>query len=54
MEFVPETIKDMWAKRTNQPYKNILKNQDYSKKFEKKEDLIVHKIPNNNKSHLFH
>ena len=37
-------LKEHWAKRTNQPYKNILKNEDYTKNFRKKEDLIVHKV----------
>ncbi len=39
-------LKEHWSKRTNQPYKNILKNEDYSKNFKKKEDLIVHKVTN--------
>lgn len=30
--------------RTNQPYKQILKNIDHTKKIEKKEDLVVHKV----------
>jgi len=34
----------LWNKRTNEPYKNILKDEDYTKKFEKEEDLIVHKV----------
>jgi len=48
-EFVPER-EDFWRARTNQPYKNILKNEDYSLFFQKKnndlkkEELIVHKV----------
>lgn len=41
--FVKE-LSDLWSKRTNQPYKNILKNEDYKKDFKKKEDLIVHRV----------
>jgi hypothetical protein len=36
-------------KRTNQPYKGIIKNFDYNRKFEKKEDLIVHKVTDEDK-----
>ena len=48
-EFVPER-ENYWRARTNQPYKNILKNEDYSLFFQKKnndlkkEELIVHKV----------
>jgi hypothetical protein len=41
-----------WKTRTNQPYKNILKNIDYTKKIENKEDLIIYKINKNDKSEL--
>lgn len=33
-----------WSKRKNIPYKNILKNEDWGKKFDSQEDLIVHKV----------
>lgn len=33
-----------WSKRTNQPYKNILKNEKYDRDFKTKDDLIVHKV----------
>ena len=33
-----------WVNRTNQPYKNIMKNEDYKKKFKVQDDLIVHKV----------
>lgn len=33
-----------WKGRTNNPYKNIMKDENYKKKFEKQEDLIVHKV----------
>ena len=39
--------KEYWSSRTNQPYKSILKNENYTKiplKGAKKEDLIVHKV----------
>lgn len=42
-------IEEYWKARTNQPYKNILKDQNYQKKFEKKEDLIVHKVSDKDK-----
>jgi hypothetical protein len=48
-EFVPER-ENYWRARTNQPYKNILKNEDYSLFYQKKnndlkkEELIVHKV----------
>src|SRR5437870_5070184 len=36
-------IQDNWWKyRTNAPYKNILKNEDWKKDFNSKDDLIVH------------
>jgi hypothetical protein len=47
-EFNPK-LQKYWKERTNQPYKNILKNEDYKKKINKKEDLIVHKITNEDK-----
>lgn len=39
-------LAEYWKTRTNQPYKNILKNENYNKTFKTKEDLIVHKITN--------
>jgi hypothetical protein len=35
-----------WSQRTNAPYKNILKDQDWKKDFKKEDDLIVHKYSN--------
>lgn len=35
-----------YKKRTNEPYKNILKDENYKKQFKKEEDLIVHKVTN--------
>lgn len=35
---------DCWKKRTNQPYKKILKKENYNKKFENAADLIVYKV----------
>lgn len=47
-EFTP-TLTEYWTKRHNQPYKNILKNEDYKKNFKQKEDLIVHKVTQKDK-----
>jgi len=37
-------VKEWWDGRTNQPYKNILKKENYEKKFKNKDDLIVHRV----------
>lgn len=38
-------LDELWKKRTNQGYKNIIKDEKYQKKdYKKKEDLIVHKV----------
>lgn len=37
-------LDDCIKKRTNVPYKGIIKNFNYDKKFESSEDLIVHKV----------
>jgi len=38
-------LEELWKKRTNQAYKNIIKEDKYQKKeYKKKEDLIVHKV----------
>lgn len=43
-------IQEYWKKRTNQPYKNIIKNEDVSKKnFKSKDDLIVHRVTKKDK-----
>jgi hypothetical protein len=41
--FGPE-IQKYWKERTNEPYKNILKDEDYSKDFKNKDDLVVHRV----------
>lgn len=41
--FGPE-IQKYWKARTNEPYKNILKNESYSKNFKSKDDLVVHRV----------
>jgi len=47
-KFLPD--RDEFQKgRTNQPYKNILKNENYSKTFETAYDLIVHKVTDEDK-----
>ncbi|AYV84433.1 MAG: hypothetical protein Hyperionvirus25_19 [Hyperionvirus sp.] len=33
-----------WKNRTNQPYKNILINENYNRTFKAKEDLIIHRV----------
>jgi len=38
-----------WKKRTNAPYKNILKDEDWTKNFKKEKDLIVHTVTKNDK-----
>lgn len=42
-------IVDYWKERTNLPYKNILKNEDYNKKISNSKDLIVHRVSNKDK-----
>jgi hypothetical protein len=37
-------IREWWGGRTNQPYKNILKKENYEKQFKNKDDLIVHRV----------
>lgn len=37
-------INSYWKDRHNKPYKNILKNEDYTKKIESVRDLIVHRV----------
>jgi hypothetical protein len=45
-------LDECMKKRTNQPYKGIIKNFDYNRKFENKEDLIVHKVTDEDKIHF--
>jgi hypothetical protein len=42
-------LEECIKKRTNLPYKGIIKNFNYDRKFEKKEDLIVHKVTDEDK-----
>ena len=37
-------INHYWNNRTNEPYKNIIKNDDYKKKITNTSDLVVHKV----------
>lgn len=47
IHFTQQFIEDNWWKtRTNAPYKNILKDQDWTKNFKNSDDLIVHKYTN--------
>lgn len=41
---IPKILRDWWESRKNTPYKNILKNENYTKSFNSKDDLIVHKV----------
>lgn len=38
-----------WKGRTNQPYKNILKNENYNRDYKTQEDLIVHRVTKKDK-----
>ena len=43
--FNKKELENLWNKRTNQAYKNIIKDDRFLKKdYKKKEDLIVHKV----------
>jgi hypothetical protein len=45
-------LDDCVKKRTNLPYKGIIKNFNYNQKFEKAEDLVVHKVSAEDKLHF--
>lgn len=47
-DYGPE-IKKCWERRTNEPYKNILKKENYSREFKTRDDLVVHRITNKDK-----
>ena len=43
--FSKRELENLWVKRNNQPYKNIIKDERYIKpEYKKREDLIVHKV----------
>ncbi|QKF94049.1 hypothetical protein QKU48_gp0591 [Fadolivirus algeromassiliense] len=42
-------VQEYWKQRTNQPYRGIMKNEDYNKQFKSKDDLIVHRVTNKDK-----
>jgi hypothetical protein len=42
-------VEEYWKKRTNMPYKNILKNEDYTKTIKNEDDLIIYKVTNQDK-----
>lgn len=48
-EYSENYLYDLWKNRTDQPYKNILKNEDYSKTIKSTDDLVIHKITKNEK-----
>jgi hypothetical protein len=54
MQGMPKILKEWWNSRTNDPYKNILKNlkDTNKKKYKNKEDFIVHKVSNVDKSEV--
>ena len=37
-------LKELWDKRTNQPYKRIMHKENWEKNIDNEEDLIVHKV----------
>lgn len=43
-EDIPSILTEWYSGRTNLPYKNILKKENYNKAFKTLEDLIVHKV----------
>lgn len=51
-ENMPEFLRMLWSARSNNPYKNILKKEDYSKSFKKKSDLVIHKVSKKDKKLL--
>jgi len=40
----PKMLVEWWETRTNMPYKNILKNENYKKTINSKDDLIVYRV----------
>jgi hypothetical protein len=42
-------IQNYWKKRTNAPYKNIMKDQDYTRNFKSEKDLVVHRVTTKDK-----
>jgi len=54
MQGMPKILKEWWNSRTNDPYKNILKNlkDANKKKYKNKDDFIVHKVTNADKSEV--
>jgi uncharacterized protein YjiS (DUF1127 family) len=44
MQNLESELNESWKKRNNQPYKNILKKENYSRDFKHKKDLIVHTV----------
>lgn len=47
-----DSLEEYWNKRTNQPYKNILYDQEYNKQITKGEDLLISKTNNIQKINL--
>lgn len=43
-EYTSSNIQELWKQRTNQPYKNILKDENYNKQINNQQDLIVYKV----------
>lgn len=47
-EYKPK-LEEYWKKKTNVPYKGILKNENYNLKIKDEKDLVVHRITNKDK-----
>ena len=45
-------LDDCVKKRTNVPYKGIIKNFNYNKEFKKQDDLLIHKVTSADKLHF--
>ena len=44
-----QLLQKYWQGRTNQPYKNILRNENYNREFKSNNDLIVHRVTDKDK-----
>lgn len=44
-----QEVEKYWKTRTNQPYKSILKNENYKKNINDSQDLVIHKVTSKDK-----
>lgn len=51
-EYSSEYLLNLWKERTNVPYKNIIKNNDYSKTIKSKDDLVIYKTTDKDKNDI--